>query len=376
MVKEMRAYVWIVLLLLWPLVAHAEDPVSGFSTEGTGVIKGEVTDENGAPLSGVAVHANTQAGERTTTTDRSGRYQLDLGEGEGPKFVYVRMRARINGHTQRTAYEEGEEYVDILEADKPSIMPKPTTATNLVLAYSSEVKDANAWVRAWLVLDVTASGFVRRLKLINRPGYALDELAVREAFKLRFAPARSRAGKAVPAMVLWTYEWPSYWWMIEQKLDPRIVPESAAKLPCKGTASTERTQRDCSQADLAAAQLLPWIDAPSIPDIAPPPPVAVQEPVRYRWYHDRTGWLVTGTGAALSTIAAYLLISAYQDEDEALALPITNASRAARLDAVEQRKTTSLVLGAAGVLALGLGVTRLVLHDDGTTTTVSLATRF
>lgn len=372
----MRTYAWILLLLLWPLVASAEDPVSGFSTEGTGVIKGEVTDENGAPMSGVTVYANTTGGERRTTTDTAGRYHLDLGEAEGPKFVYVRARARINGHTQRTAYEEGEEYVDILEADKPSIMPKPTKATNLVLDYSSAVKDANAWARAWLVLDVTASGFVRRLKLINRPGYGLDELAVREAFKLRFSPARSRAGKAVPAMVLWTYEWPSYWWMIEQKLDPRIVPEKASSLPCKGTSSTERTQRDCTQADLAAAQLLPWIDGPAVPEVAPPPAIDVQEPIRYRWYHDRTGWLVTGTGAALSTIATYLLISAYQDEDEALDLPITNASRAARLDAVEQRKTTSLVLGAAGVVALGLGVTRLVLHDDGTATTVSLALRF
>lgn len=376
MVEEMRTYAWIVLLLLWPLVAQAEDPVSGFSTEGTGVIKGQVTNENGAPLSGVAVYANTAAGERTTTTDSAGRYQLDLGESEGPKFVYVRTRAHINGHTLRTAYEEGEEYVDILEADKPSIMPKPTTATNLVLDYSSQAKDANAWVRAWLVLDVTASGFVRRLKLINRPGYGLDELAVREAFKLRFAPARSRSGKAVPAMVLWTYEWPSYWWMIDQKLDPRLVPEKAAKLPCKGNSSNERTQRDCSQADLAAAQLLPWIDAPSVPDVPPPPPIDVLAPVRYRWYHDETGWLVAGTGAALSTIAAYLLISAYQDEDDARDLPATSTARAARLDAAEQRKTTSMVLGGAGILALGLGVTRLVLHDDGTATTVSLATRF
>lgn len=372
----MRAYAWILLFLLWPLAARAEDPVSGFSTEGTGVIKGEVTSENGAPLAGEKVYANTASGERSTFTDSAGRYRLDLGAEEGPKFVYVRTRARINGHTLRTAYEDGEEYVDILEADKPSIMPKPTTATNLVLDYSAEVKDANAWVRAWLVLDVTASGFVRRLKLINRPGYGLDEVAVREAFKLRFSPARSRAGKAVPAMVLWTYEWPSYWWMIEQKLDPRLVPEKAAKLPCKGAPSTERTQRDCSQADLAAAQLLPWIDAPSVPDVPPPPPIDVRAPVRYRWYHDQTGWLVAGTGAALSTIAAYLLISAYQDEDDALALPVTNASRAARLDAVEQRKTTSLVLGTAGVVALGIGVTRLVLHDDGTTTTVSVATRF
>lgn len=372
----MRVYAWILLLLLWPLVARAEDPVSGFSTEGTGVIKGEVTDENGAPLGGVAVYANTTTGEKTTFTDSAGRYRLDLGAAEGPKFVYVRTRARINGHTLRTAYEEGEEYVDILEADKPSIMPKPTTATNLVLDYSTAVKDANAWVRAWLVLDVNASGYVRRLKLINRPGYGLDELAVREAFKLRFAPARSRAGKAVPAMVLWTYEWPSYWWMIEQKLDPRLVPEKAAKLPCKGTSSTERTQRDCSQADLGAAQLLPWIDAPAVPDVPPPPPIDVQAPVRYRWYHDNTGWLVAGTGGALSTIAAYLAISAYRDEDEALALPPTSSSRAARLDAVAQRKNAALLLGGMGVVALGIGVTRLILHDDGTSTTVSVAARF
>lgn len=374
--RVLALVVLIVIALAGASQVRAEEPVSGFSTEGTGVIVGEVTSDTGSPLAGVTVFATTPQGELTAVTDAKGKYRMDLGPEQGSKFVFVRRRALINGHTMRTAYEDGEESFDILEADKPKVMPRPTTGTNVVPEYSDAARDANVWTRAWLILDVDESGLVRRLKLINRPGHGLDDIAIRDAFKLRFTPAQNRVGKPVRTMVLWTYEWPPYWWMIDNKFVPGFVPEKAAAVPCQGTPTSQRVQRDCSRADLAAGQELPWVEAPSLPQLTPRAVVAAPAPRRERWYDDTLGWTLTGTGTVLLGLGAYLAISAFELEDEADAVVGNPVDAAQKRDTAEQRKGNALLVGGLGAVTLGLGVTRLVLHSDGTTTQVAVAGRF
>lgn len=374
----MRAIAPFVLMMgiLGASEVRAEDPVSGFSTEGTGILAGEVTSEAGEPLSGVTVVATTPDGEVTTVTDAKGNYRMDLGPALGAKFVFVRRRARINGHTTRTATEDGEEFFDILEADKPKVMPRPQTGTNVVPEYSQAARDADVWARAWLILDVDDSGRVGKLKLVNRPGYGLDEIAVREAFKLRFAPAQNRAGKPMRALVLWTYEWPSYWWMIDNKFVPGFLPDKIADVPCKGTLSSQRRLRDCSQADVAKAHEVEWINAPSLPELSPRSVAAVTAPAPERWYHDHVGWVVSGTGAVLVGLGVYLVISGYQQEADADELVDNPVEAEIRRHSAAERKRDGWLVGGFGAAALGVGITRLVLHSDGATSSVAVAGRF
>jgi hypothetical protein len=52
------------------------------------------------------------------------------------------------------------------------------------------------------------------MQFIKRPGYGLDDLAVKRAFQMRFEPARDISGKAIPSQRLWKMEWPSYDWLV------------------------------------------------------------------------------------------------------------------------------------------------------------------
>ncbi len=360
---------------------RAEEPVSGFSTEGTGVLTGEVVTEAGAPVAGAKVEASTPDGPVTTTTDAQGRYRLDLGAEPGAKYVFVRQKARISGRTSRSTVEDGEEAVEILEADKPQIMPKPRQATNLIPEYTQAARDANVWARAWLVLDVDGKGRVTRLKLLDAPGYGLDDIAIREAFKLRFEPARTRAGATARAMVLWTYEWPAYWWMFDNKLPLQVVPEKALGVPCQGTPARAAVLRNCAQATVARVQQVEWRDAPaevlsSVP-VAPVPEIlAPAPPAPARWYHDRGGWWLAGAGGVVLWGGIAYLIAAERADDEADGLSEFPLRQEQKREQADHRRLYGAVFSAVGVAVLGAGVAKLMIHSDGTKTSVAVAGRF
>lgn len=58
-------------------------------------------------------------------------------------------------------------------------------------------------IKVKLVVD--EEGRVAERRLVNRLGYGLDELALRLAKKLRFEPAIDTDGRAVAAVVVWTF---------------------------------------------------------------------------------------------------------------------------------------------------------------------------
>lgn len=144
--------------------------------------------------------------------------------------------------------------------------PRPVKNPDIVPRYSDKAIVENAWARAWLLLDVDRRGRVARLKLLRRPGYDLDEIAVEHGFTLRFRPAVDAAGRPTATQILWPLEWPSYWYLI------KLVGVATRKpyvdyVPCRGSGPLNLDMavpvyRDCSKPDLSRAASLPWIEAP------------------------------------------------------------------------------------------------------------------
>jgi hypothetical protein len=242
-----------------------KDTVQGFVTYGTGEVSGRVTDEDGHPLADAEVHIVAGAAvERVVKTDNDGKFKATVGGG-GSSWVFVHGRARITGQTLVPTEGDGEgEIVEIHEVIPPAVMPKPLSDPLTIPAYSDEAIKHNTWTRAWLMLDIDDTGKVRRLKVIKRPGFDLDAIAIRAGFALRFAPALDRAKRPTAALGIWKFEWPAYYWLLEQK-DKTIshMPNEAINVPCRGTGPTNSTYRDCSRAELSKAMSQPWIDRPA-----------------------------------------------------------------------------------------------------------------
>ena len=136
-------------------------------------------------------------------------------------------------------------------------------------AHSNTATIDDEWVRAWMTLDVDETGNVRHLKWMKRPGHDLDAIAVREAFDVRFEPARNAAKKAVASQILWMFEWPSHSWLIDHRnYDLTRMPSDYTKVACQKAGEHRHDRRDCTQADLASSLAEAWLAKP------PPPPPA------------------------------------------------------------------------------------------------------
>ncbi|MEO8705009.1 MAG: carboxypeptidase-like regulatory domain-containing protein [Kofleriaceae bacterium] len=252
----------IVVVVLASTAAADDQEVTGFITTGTGQLSGRVTDLDGKPLRGLTVHLVPKTGsERTVTTDADGKYRAQLSGGEFT-YVYVEGKVKIGGQAAVAVKEGDLEAIEIRETLPPAVQPKALTPASYVPEYSETAEDKNSWTRAWLMLDISATGKVMRVKLLNKPGLDLDTTAIRESFKLKFEPARDRSKRAIPAMVLWTFEWPAYWWMLDHKKhEVARLASDIALVPCRGT-QPSRAHRDCSKPDIAKAVSEAWIDTP------------------------------------------------------------------------------------------------------------------
>jgi hypothetical protein len=152
--------------------------------------------------------------------------------------------------------------------EKPPRAAVPARAVNFspikAPPYSDRAIEEDAWTRAWLLLDIDDTGTVRRFKFLKRPGHDLEAIATREAFKLRFQPARDASGRPVATWMLWLIEWPSHGWLIARLgLATRMPPvvgfpprSMAAHVPCAGSGplnldSIHPVYRDCSRPDLS-----------------------------------------------------------------------------------------------------------------------------
>jgi len=245
--------------------AAADERITGFTTHGSGELSGTVTARDGKPLAGVTVNIAPSSGARQqVVTDVHGRYRAEVKDGGAYTLVFIKASdaVRLSGQISVPTHVDEYEAIEIHETVAPAVMPRPLSSTSSIPEYSDAAKQRGPWTRAHLLLDVDDRGLVARLKLLGKPGYDLDRIATRDAFKLRFEPARDRVGRPISAMVLWSYEWPSFWWITEQKLPVDRLPSEALKIPCKGAGGTLRYYRDCSTADLTRDAVEPWIERP------------------------------------------------------------------------------------------------------------------
>lgn len=248
-------------------VARADEvPITGFTTKGTGALSGRVTDEEGHPIGGVVVHVASPSGSRQqVTTDAAGRYRVTIRSGDAYSMVYVRRRARIGGQLSIPRPTASGEVIEMYDTIPPTVMPALRGDPRAIPPYSERAKDKDAWTRAWLMLDIDEHGAVTRVKLMQRPGLDLDEIAIREAFALRFEPARDLADRPVSTLALWTFEWPAYWWLIERgNRSTHRLPEGIEQMPCRGDGGVRRYHRDCTPVDLERGMAERWIAKPGL----------------------------------------------------------------------------------------------------------------
>jgi hypothetical protein len=255
-------------------------------------LSGRVVDVLGRPVAGANVHVVSRTGvEQLAKTDQDGRYSVAVRGGAYSVVFALRGTTAQRSATIEpgaAAVVDGElelgegEVIQVRDLRPPPVLPKPRYDVRRAPKYSDEAILSDAWTKAWLLLDVSAAGEVTRLKVLKRPGFNLEPIALEAAFALSFEPARELDGRPVSTLIIYSIEWPSHGWMQkfmgtslrlpEVEINP-FAPElpALAKVPCAGSGpwqfannhlAAHLTYRDCSRPDLSRASSLPWIEKP------------------------------------------------------------------------------------------------------------------
>jgi hypothetical protein len=234
--------------------------VQGFVASTTGELVGRVVDGDGRPVAKASVYLVTKTARRSVTADGQGKFTTQISE---PTMVVVYGGAQVSGNTATTERIDGVEAIDVRAIDPPTKLAKALSDPTLIPDYTDALRDKNVWLRAWVLLDVSNTGAVSRVKLLDSPGHDLDAIVVRDAFKLKFEPARNRVDKPVSSLVVWRFEWPPPIWNNSRP----HVPRDAGELPCRRKASdtwfqANKPYRDCSPPNMTAAITAQWIERP------------------------------------------------------------------------------------------------------------------
>jgi len=303
--KLVAAIISLWIVLGWPVRARAD-----------AWLVGHVSDLLGRPVPNVRVHVLTRSEHQIVRTDSDGNYQVMIDGNEDVSVVVgagkehtFRKGSVKDDSTNRLDFEveiaEGE--IIYIFDSKPFVVPPRLSddEARRVPPYSDEAIERDAWTKAWLLLDIDEKGQVQRVKLVKRPGFGLDEIAVKQAMKLHFKPALDDNGKPMRTQLFWALEWPSHGWLIEHYGTAfRMPPESYAVNPfvvdfdggrvrsqaltqntfthvrCAGTGPLNLDERhpvyrDCSEPDVNKAPFLPWLDGTQ--PIPPEPTVLVRK---------------------------------------------------------------------------------------------------
>ncbi|HEY1546704.1 MAG TPA: carboxypeptidase-like regulatory domain-containing protein [Kofleriaceae bacterium] len=215
-------------------------------------IEGQVTDARGHALAGEQVHAVWGNVDHPVATDHDGHYHLKLAAGASV-LVFVYGDVRITSTAANSHAGDDGETVDmhdlVVPASPPKLKHSPKRPT-----YSDTATDHDAWLRAWLLLDIDESGKVVRLKVLDRPGYDLDSVATAFGFAAEFEPARDRANRPMRTQLMWVIDWPPFSWSNDEGRSPD-------SLPCRDEHGTHpaRLERSCARPTIANALSQPWI---------------------------------------------------------------------------------------------------------------------
>ncbi|MBX3155415.1 MAG: carboxypeptidase regulatory-like domain-containing protein [Deltaproteobacteria bacterium] len=212
-------------------VAAADDaPSPPAQPQTQAVLGGRVTDVTGKPVANARVYVMPRGGGRLQTeTDKDGRYTMALSVGGAYSVViavdqiHTYRQVLVNASAPTTLDVEvetipGGEVITIIDRPlpQPEVMPKPQNENvRKSLPYSAQAMERDAWARAFILLDIDERGTVQRIKLLKRPGFDLDQIAIDEAFKLTFDPALDKQGKPMRTYIVWNMEWPSWGWLVQ-----------------------------------------------------------------------------------------------------------------------------------------------------------------
>ncbi len=268
-----------------------------------GKLSGRLTDLNDQPVQDASVFITGPNGlETRVATDAAGQYAATVRTGGTYSVMFAYGNTRISSRvtipeggaaTLDSLLQTGGEVIEIHGKRNPVQYPKPQTDPLKIPQYSDRVALGNYWVKAWLLLDVDDRGVVNRVKFLKRPGYDLDDIAVKHAFGMTFDPARDESGTPTRSYIVWPLEWPSMGWLQSRQmlmnrlptfataytLDGRLVFDSLPR--CAGTgplslSSVHPVLRDCSVPDLSRGDAgEPWIARGA----GVPPPVVADAPV-------------------------------------------------------------------------------------------------
>lgn len=251
-------------------------------------LSGKVTDgANGRPVEGADVYVTDAAGhQRLAVTGRDGQYAIDVAPGTYQvmfSFGVFHSVAGVSVERGHAATLDGkvdslqDEVIVIRDILPPKVPPKPVNfSERKAPPYSDAAILQDAWTRAWMVIDISPTGEVKRFKFLKRPGYDLETIAASEVFKLKFEPARDDSGKAIETWLVWRIDWPSNGYLNAHGLPrttmppvvgfpPRLLSDT---VPCRGSgpmslSSIYPTYRDCSAPDLSRMSGERWIVKPA-----------------------------------------------------------------------------------------------------------------
>ena len=240
---------------------------------------GRITETStGRPIEGALVaisHGDTQL---EAVTDKNGLYRFTLPEGGTYKVTYTYAYVKGEGaarvdplkpNTFDGKLDVDSESIVFIREKKPVVPPRMVKDARRKIApeYSDAAIEKDAWTRAWMLLDINERGTVTRVKMLNPPGYDLEPIALKQAFRTQFEPARDTNGQAVRSLLVWNIEWPSYWWMVMLEGVATRIPDNIVFKPCRGSGplqmgSMHPAYRDCSRPNLTKIGSARWIQRP------------------------------------------------------------------------------------------------------------------
>jgi hypothetical protein len=263
----------VVALSLLSAAASADPPTQ---------LVGQVTDAKHVPVEGVTVRFGAQEAH----TNAHGVYRLPLvGAGTYPMtFEYgvvktARTVTIAEGQTEVADAALGLDLGEIIHVQPRTVTPVAPHQVGdpgMLPRYSDAAASSDTWARAWLLLDVSETGKVTRVKWLQHPGHDLDQIAVDTALATQFTPARDEHDMPKRSLLVHKVEWPSYWWLVAVNEGvtthmPHAVGPYARQpedgVPCAGSGplhmgSVHPVYRDCSAApDPQKFDSEPWIIA-------------------------------------------------------------------------------------------------------------------
>lgn len=395
---------------------------------GPTIVTGRVTDVLGRPVRNSRVYVLPRRGAPyRTRTNADGRYSVQvttlgthgvviaIGKAHTFRSVLVKPGATNTLDIDVELDSEGGEVIKIEDKKRPlpAVKPKPLGDPRASLPYSDEAVERDAWARAWLLLDVDETGAVSRLKMLKRPGFALERICIQKAFELRFSPALDGTGRPMKTYVLWTMEWPSWGWLVQgngtavhrpndadelhgyaqnvrqgvegsdlvQGVEQKIggpwsrplpsgtaFPHSLSRVPCLGSGPLNldlrnRAYRDCSQPDMSKADALPWITRDTaqtaVIEMMRPDLMIVEQRVPGSRVPGYVGLGVTGALIAATTVA-YLKFDAAEDRVIDNGYLLTTDPEAYDRIRADRTRWGKLTLGLSAATILATGVTLFI----------------